>query len=223
MLALLTIAAIVVIGLQSLHLQDPSGQVHFRNTFDTYVLTKECGRSFDHISSIIPEGVVLADDVAACEAAFKDPNRWTSQEAQIHFDEVAYTKKYQQALDLCAQGKKEKCLILEDDVVFINGASSLFQRIRFHTLFFSGPQWAYDCSSVGLGWLKTGQTSNKSLCRIIDKRSASCLSQKMSEKELAADLALGRAQVMCGVNQHRFLLIQHTGYRTIIRTDSVED
>ncbi|KAG5357980.1 Ubiquitin carboxyl-terminal hydrolase 2 [Yarrowia sp. B02] len=202
--------------------EDPSGLQHFNDTFDTYILTKECGRSFDHISSIIPRGIILADDVTACEDKVS-ADRWSTQEAQIHFDELGYTKKYQQALDLCSQGRKEKCLVIEDDVVFINGASSLFQRIRFHMLFFSGPQWAYDCSSVGLGWLKTGQTSNKSLCRIVDSRSAPCLSSEMSKKELAADLALGRAQEMCGVSQHRFLLVQHTGYRTIIRASVLGD
>lgn len=208
----------VVIALQSLYLQDPSGQLSFNARFDTYILTKECSRSFDHISAVLPGGIILTDDVEACAKA---GNSWSAKEAQIHFDEVAYTRKYQTAVEMCALGSKEKCLILEDDVVFINAVSTLFQRIRFHMMFFSGPSWAYDCSSVGLGWLKTGQTSNKSLCRIIDKRSASCLAEEMTKKELAADLALGRAQEMCGVNQHRFLLVQHTGYRTVIRPDAV--
>ncbi|KAG5361212.1 hypothetical protein CKK34_4038 [Yarrowia sp. E02] len=221
-IALVTLASLFTIALQSLHLQDPSGLGYFLSTFDTYILTKECGRSFSHISSIIPGGIVLADDIATCGAKLKSSSHWTTHEAQIHFDELGYTKKYQQALNLCAKGGKEKCLILEDDIVFINGVSNLFQRIRFHMMFFNGPSWAYDCSSVGLGWLKTGQTSNKSLCRIVDKRSSLCLAQEMTTIDLAADLALGKAQEVCGVNQHRFLLVQHTGYRTVIRTDSIE-
>lgn len=69
-------------------------------------------------------------------------------------------------------------------------------------MFFNGPKWAYDCSSVGLGWLKTGQTSNKSLCRIVENQAAPFLTEEITKKkELAADLTLGRAQEVCGVIQ----------------------
>lgn len=214
--ALLAVVSLlfVLIYCNSSYLSDPRGTGYFDDTFETYVLTKECGRSFDHISSLIPRGTILADNVAACES--KQLEGWNVQEALIHFDELAYTAKYKLALDLCAQGKKKKCMILEDDVIFINFASNLFQRIKLHT-WFAGSHSAFDCSKVGFGWFITGQTGNKSVCRIVDKRSAPCLASKMLTKPLAADLALWRAQELCHVSQHRFLLVQHTGYVSIIR------
>lgn len=107
------------------------------------------------VLSIIPAGIVLADDVTACESTLKSWSRRTILENQIHFDELGYstlksTVQYQQALDLCAKGGKERCLILEDDIVFTNSGSNLLQRIRVPHDVFQWPKmgvWLFVCGS----------------------------------------------------------------------------
>ncbi|KAG5367082.1 hypothetical protein CJU89_1530 [Yarrowia sp. B02] len=193
---------------------DPLATQHFSDTFDTFIITKECRRSFDYITSIVPPGTVLTDDHEKCME--NEADDWDYQTHQSSgTNEWGYTEKYKRALELCAESDKSKCLILEDDIVFINSRRTIFARIKLHTMF-GGPRTAWDCSKVGLGWIKTGQTGNKSICRIIDKRSAPCLASEMLRYALPADVALKLAQIACKVNQHRFLLTQHTGFKSYL-------
>lgn len=192
---------------------DPLAVKHYHDNFDTFILTKECTRSFDYITGIVANGTVLSDDREKC---LQNPAKgWNYNYHDTVDNEWGYTEKYKRALTLCAESKKAKCLILEDDIVFINSPDSIFRRIKLHTMF-GGPNTAWDCSKVGLGWVKTGQTGNKSICRIIDKRSAPCLASEMTRWALPADVALKLAQIACKVNQHRFLLTQHTGFRSYL-------
>lgn len=216
-LLLVTIFALILtlVYLQSHHSTDPLATQHFHDNFDTYILTKECKRSFNYITSVVPSGTVLTDDMDTCTRDDVEADGYQYQPSSAIDNEWGYTAKYKQALELCAAGSKPKCLILEDDVVFINSQKSIFPRIKFHTMF-GGPKSAWDCSKVGLGWLKTGQTGNKSICRIFDRRSAACLASQMLTYALPADVALKLAQISCKVSQHRFLLTQHTGFRSYL-------
>ncbi|KAG5357086.1 hypothetical protein CJU90_2446 [Yarrowia sp. C11] len=217
-LALLVILATLIYAHASIS-ADPLATQHFNDNFDTIIITKECTRSFDYITSIVPGGSVLTDDYEKCIENQADG--WEYHESTVN-DEWGYTEKYKRALELCAKSDKAKCLILEDDIVFINSPKSIFSRIKLHTMF-GGPQTAWDCSKVGLGWFKTGQTGNKSICRIIDKRTAPCLASEMLRYALPADLALKLAQIACKVDQHRFLLTQHTGFKSYLGAERERD
>lgn len=217
-LALLVILATLIYAHSSIS-ADPLATQHFNDNFDTFILTKECKRSFNYITSIVPGGTVLTDDHDKCME--NEAEGWEYHESSVD-NEWGYTEKYKRALELCAESDKAKCLILEDDIVFINSPKSIFNRIKLHTMF-GGPQTAWDCSKVGLGWFKTGQTGNKSICRIIDKRSAPCLAKEMLRYALPADVALKLAQINCKVNQHRFLLTQHTGFKSYLGAQRERD
>jgi hypothetical protein len=217
-LALLVILTTLIYAHSSISV-DPLAIQHFSDNFETFILTKECKRSFDYITTIVPGGTVLTDNYEKCME--KEAAGWEYHESSVD-NEQGYTEKYKRALELCAESDKAKCLILEDDIVFINPPKSIFSRIKLHTMF-GGPQTAWDCSKVGLGWFKTGQTGNKSICRIIDKRVAPCLASEMLRNALPADIALKLAQIACKVNQHRFLLTQHTGFKSYLRAERERD
>jgi hypothetical protein len=104
------------------------------------------------------------------------------------------------------------CLILEDDVTFINRKSQAIQRIVTNTLsWFTNDDTTWDCSKRGMGFWKTGYTGNTSICRIVPKKYAACLAENMRNSVYPADIALKIESSRCRLTQSRFLLAQHSG------------
>ncbi|KAF2422857.1 hypothetical protein EJ08DRAFT_701471 [Tothia fuscella] len=125
----------------------------------------------------------------------------------------AYRAKYSQVLNHCYHGDKMKCLILEDDIVFLHNPERTRDVLVENTItMFNTEDSAYDCTKRGFGWLPSTHTGDGSQCRIFSKPPASCLSQCLEEENAAQlDFGLKACQSHCGLTQKRFLLAVHSG------------
>lgn len=134
--------------------------------------------------------------------------------------ETRYRNKYAQTLRACSKGKQELCMLLEDDIVFINKRDLMLFRLALHTLpKYSGPEVSWDCAKKGSGWEETAIDGNKSQCRIIHRDYAGCLADYFDETRYPADVALAEGMAKCGMKQKWFLLVQHIGRKSAMGHD----
>ncbi|KAG5361482.1 hypothetical protein CJU90_2866 [Yarrowia sp. C11] len=126
--------------------------------------------------------------------------------------ENKYRNKYAQTLRECSKGEHELCMLMEDDIVFINKRDIMLYRLAMHTLpEYSGPEVSWDCAKQGSGWEEVPIDGNKSQCRIFHRDYAGCLADYFETSELPADLALAEGMAHCKMKQKWFMLVQHTG------------
>ena len=190
----------------------------FQKQFAVYLLTKDCGRYTIDVASTF-ESVYIVPDV-------HDSPRCAGMGELLLFNASAtstpdsrFGERYAQVLEHCHQGEKMKCLVLEDDVVFIHEPRRTRQVLVENTLtLFTNEDDVFDCSKRGFGWLRTEDNSNGSQCRIYSKDQSKCLNPCFKREARTGveifDFQLGECQVACEYNQHRFLLIQHTGLKS---------
>ncbi|KAL4783166.1 hypothetical protein BJX76DRAFT_261528 [Aspergillus varians] len=208
------------------HLYDLSYEPYFQRQFHTYILTASCGRftrdatlQFDPASSLTL--VPNYPDTPECNALSRNQLHPQGNLAETSKD-GQFKEKYAQVLDACAQGSKAKCLILEDDVVFLHEPARTREILVESTvpLFNDGDNDAFDCTKRGFGWLYTEHTGMGSQCRVYSKHSAGCMSACLrgQEKFLTSgvdsaqlDAGLPGCQIACGLRQKRFLLVVHGG------------
>ncbi|ODQ77946.1 hypothetical protein BABINDRAFT_9562 [Babjeviella inositovora NRRL Y-12698] len=186
----------------------------FNDRFSVNVLTNNCSRNTNRIVAFFPELAVWNDTVCTL---MPDSASYVSG-PPVMGDVGLYTKKYTRAVRLCAYGDKMLCLFLEDDITWLFDVDETKRRLVLNTiLYYSNDDATWDCSKYGIGWFKTGATGNKLQCRIISKETASCMAGYMDRSGIPADIALRDASKACSVRQGRFLLVQHTGGRSILK------
>ncbi|KAL4921970.1 hypothetical protein BDW62DRAFT_218537 [Aspergillus aurantiobrunneus] len=179
----------------SLHLYDLSYESYFQNQFHVYVLTSSCDRFTLDALHLQPGAATTADSPT---------------------QDNLFREKYAQALDSCAAGSKAKCLILEDDIVFLHDPERTREVLVENTLplFNDGEIDAFDCTKRGFGWLPSMHTGMGSQCRVYSKHSAPCMSECLrgpSGLIGQLDSGLANGQVVCELRQKRFLLVVHGG------------
>jgi hypothetical protein len=185
--------------------------------FQTYIMTQNCSRNFDSLVNAFPNSIIVNDE--ACGTAMPPSSIALASQAEEIDPAVRYKVKYEKVLRACAEGDKMLCLILEDDAVLVNGVDAARERLVRNTLSQdTNDLFTWDCSKYGLGFMKTGFTGNKSVCRIIPASFASCVSEIMEQlvPPFYADLALRESTKLCGLKQSRFLLVQHAGYKSTL-------
>lgn len=129
--------------------------------------------------------------------------------------ENKYRNKYAKTLRDCSNGSHELCMLLEDDIVFINKPDMTRYRLALHTMpKYSGPEVSWDCAKKGNGWEERPIDGNKSQCRIIHRDYAGCLADFFESSGRPADVALAEAMENCNMKQKWFLLVQHTGRKS---------
>lgn len=147
----------------------------------------------------------------------KDQHLSFEHDKQYNID--SYSNKYKDILESCSSAQSRLCLIIEDDAIPINSEKTMKQRLIMNTLsLFTNEGVTWDCSKRGIGWLKTGITGNKSVCRIIAKHDAKLILDKY-DTSLPADIALSKAISSSGIKQSRFLLVQHGAFNSIMRNE----
>ncbi|KAL2845229.1 hypothetical protein BJY01DRAFT_183705 [Aspergillus pseudoustus] len=202
------------------HLYDLSFETYFQRQFQVFALTASCGRftpdvaaqfDADSITLVpnqqnIPECAALNRKQLAVSAARDDPSPTKDD---------LFREKYAQVLDACASGNKAKCLILEDDIVFLHSPRRTREILVENTipLFNDGETDAFDCTKRGFGWLSSTTTGMGSQCRVYSKHSAPCMSGCLRDQKSDSQLDTGLAncQVRCELKQKRFLLVVHGG------------
>lgn len=129
--------------------------------------------------------------------------------------ENKYRNKYAQTLRDCSNGSHELCMLLEDDIVFINKRDMMLYRLALLTMAkYSGPEVSWDCAKRGNGWEERDIDGNKSQCRIIHRDYAGCLADFLETSGRPADVALAEGMKHCKMKQKWFLLVQHTGRKS---------
>ncbi|KAL2838007.1 hypothetical protein BJX68DRAFT_259419 [Aspergillus pseudodeflectus] len=202
------------------HLYDLSYETYFQRQFQVFALTASCGRftpdvaaHFDYDSlTLVPN----QQDIAECAALNRKQLALsaTRDDPSASKDDL-FREKYAQVLDACTSGTKAKCLILEDDIVFLHTPQRTREILVENTipLFNDGEIDAFDCTKRGFGWLSSTTTGMGSQCRVYSKHSAPCMSQCLRDQKKGSQLDTGLAncQVRCKLNQKRFLLVVHGG------------
>ena len=217
-LLLLCVACWQTVRLLFSHNFDVSYDNIFDMQFRVYILTHECLRFTTSIASSF-ESVTVVPDVAStsCDAL---------NQTQLHLPiatgtaDERFKYKYSQVLEDCYVGGREhsdggrmKCLILEDDIVFLHNGRRTRELLVQNTISLYGKEdSAYDCNKRGFGWLKSTHTGLGSRCRIYSRENALCLSQCCAASgEAHLDVGLRDCQAECGLIQRRFLLAVHGG------------
>ncbi|KAI9369608.1 hypothetical protein BJX61DRAFT_135594 [Aspergillus egyptiacus] len=199
------------------HLYDLSYETYFQRQFHAYVLTASCDRFTPDVAAHFEPGTLTL-----VPNQFDSPECSELDHKQLHLQledsgkkDDFFREKYAQVLDDCARDSKAKCLILEDDIVFLHGPERTRQVLVENTLplFNDGESDAFDCTKRGFGWLPSSHTGMGSQCRVYSKHSAPCLSQclRSLESSTQLDAGLARCQIHCKLKQKRFLLVVHGG------------
>lgn len=152
------------------------------------------------------------------EMARKDPDyKFRTPEFQQWMESIEgkYRHKYAQTLRECSRGDHELCMLLEDDIVFINEPDVNLFRLAVHTFAkYSGPEVSWDCAKRGNGWKARKIDGNKSQCRIVHRDYAGCLADYFETSSTPADVALASGMAHCQMKQKWFLLVQHIGRKS---------
>ncbi|KAJ3176787.1 hypothetical protein HDU85_006540 [Gaertneriomyces sp. JEL0708] len=194
----LLIVNIFLIFDNSYPISDPSAV--FAARFATYVHTTS--PNFTLFDSVLPTN-------AQVFKVFNDFHGATDAEAR-------YKAVYAETLRQCLRGTKMLCLVLEDDLVFLDPPSTVATLIRQTLSYYSNDNVYYDCSKHGYKYLPTGRTGNKSLCRIFTKFRLDEFVNCYERTNEAADISLPVCMEQLGIVQGRFLIVQHTGAQTRI-------
>lgn len=241
------------------HLHDISYEPYFQRQFQAFVLTASCGRytsdaatQFDsNTLTIVPNrlGTPECNAVTTNQLRLKPPASLAA-EAEAEEQKTGrtshsagtkdslYREKYAQVLDACAAGSKAKCLILEDDVVFLHSPERTREVLIENTipLFNDGEDDVFDCTKRGFGWLPSTHTGMGSQCRVFSKGSAKCMSSCLrgragvtghagsGDPRAASNLGIGLAncQIKCGLEQKRFLLVVHGGLGSTMERPEID-
>ncbi|KAL4866885.1 hypothetical protein BDV12DRAFT_172217 [Aspergillus spectabilis] len=204
------------------HLYDLSYNTLFTRQFNVYILTSSCDRftpdivsqfDFNESSSsiyLVPNGPGIPE----CDAlGHQQLDIYLNTETQSKDD--LFRNKYTQVLTHCHTSHKSKCLILEDDIIFLHPGERTRSVLIENTLplFNDGESDAFDCTKRGFGWFGTTHTGMGSQCRVYSAHSAECLKSCLEgpEKEWQVDTGLRNCQMRCGLKQKRFLLVVHGG------------
>ncbi|KAL4957699.1 hypothetical protein BDW69DRAFT_180346 [Aspergillus filifer] len=208
------------------HLYDISYDSYFQRQFHVYVLTSSCERfTADAVSQFPASSLTLvpnAPEIPECDALNITQLPFNNEAIEDGLSkDFLFRLKYAQVLDACAANPYAKCLILEDDVVYLHTPHRTIEVLIENTipLFNDGEIEAFDCSKRGWGWLPSNPTGMGSQCRVFSRFGAPCLSSCLREEymteedggEMQLDGALVRCQVRCGLKQKRFLLVVHGG------------
>ncbi|KAG5359074.1 hypothetical protein CJU90_3808 [Yarrowia sp. C11] len=152
------------------------------------------------------------------EQVAKDPDlKFRTAEFQEWMEHVEprYKTKYADTLRACANGSHDLCMLLEDDIIFINEPETSLFRLAVQTFAkYSGPQVSWDCSKKGNGWRSRKIDGNKSQCRIVHRQYAGCLADYFDSFNGPADIALAQGMHHCQMEQKWFLLVQHVGRKS---------
>lgn len=186
-----------------------------------YVQTRDCSRNFDKIQKSFPNAMAVTDEPCARrEHIFKS----YIEEIDRNHKVLKYTYKYVETLKMCQQGDKMLCMILEDDVLFLHKNETTWNNIALNTLsLFAKEDTFWDCSSRGF-WLATGSSGNKSLCRIFSterlpgfiKCVEGYLKSIPDSEEKGIYVLIDRCQTELGITQKRFLLVNHSGHKSLL-------
>lgn len=158
------------------------------------------------------------------EMVRKDPDhKFRTPEFQkwMEIIEGGYRNKYAQTLRECSRGRHELCMLLEDDIVFINEPETNLFRLAVQTLAkYSGPEVSWDCCKRASGWKARKIDGNKSQCRIVHREYAGCLADYFDTSNEPADVALASGMRLCKMKQKWFLLVQHVGRQSTMGHES---
>ncbi|OJJ60566.1 hypothetical protein ASPSYDRAFT_130227 [Aspergillus sydowii CBS 593.65] len=241
------------------HLHDISYEPYFQRQFQAYVLTTSCGRftsdaatQFDsNTLTIVPNrfGTPECNAVSNNQLRLRPPASLAAEaeEAEKKTGRTShgagtkdnlYREKYAQVLDECAAGSKAKCLILEDDVVFLHNPERTREVLIENTipLFNDGEYDAFDCTKRGFGWLPSTHTGMGTQCRVYSKSSAKCMSSCLRGRAGVTghagsgdpgaashlDIGLANCQIKCGLKQKRFLLVVHGGIGSTMERPEID-
>jgi hypothetical protein len=188
---------------------------------NVYVQTKNCKRDFDKIQQLFPNAMAIADEPCTRrEHIFKS---YIEEIDKSHM-RLKYAYKYIETLKICQQGDKMLCMILEDDVLFINNNETIWNNIALNTLaMFANENTFWDCSTRRL-WFGRGSGGDKTLCRIYSTERLptfiQCLEgylrSTLDAQETGIDVLINKCQVDLGINQKRFLLVNHSGQKSLL-------
>ncbi|KAL3459823.1 hypothetical protein BJX64DRAFT_301001 [Aspergillus heterothallicus] len=201
------------------HLYDLSFETYFQRQFQVFALTASCGRFTPDVAAHFEYGdltlVPNQKRIPECAGLGRKELELHTIEDPSATKDGLFREKYAQVLDACASGNKAKCLILEDDIVFLHNPQRTREILVENTipLFNDGEIDAFDCTKRGFGWLSSTTTGMGSQCRIYSKHSAPCMSQCLRDqkKDSQLDAGLANCQVRCQLKQKRFLLVVHGG------------
>ncbi|KAL2810193.1 hypothetical protein BJX63DRAFT_423244 [Aspergillus granulosus] len=211
------------------HLYDLSFETYFSRQFQVFALTGSCDRftpdvaaHFDYDSlTLVPNQL----DMPECAALSRKQLALSATNDPGASKDDLFRAKYAQVLDSCASGNKAKCLILEDDIVFLHRPQRTREVLVENTipLFNDGETDTFDCTKRGFGWLSSTTTGMGSQCRVYSKHSAPCMSQCLRDQRQGSrlDTGLANCQVRCKLNQKRFLLVVHGGLSSTMERPAV--
>ncbi len=185
-----------------------------------YLLTHDCGRFTANIASVFEDSILVPDVRESLQCTMSNWTLLRTNAVNGATADEGYKQKYSLVLEDCYEGSKAmndggkmKCLILEDDIIFLHDAARTKEILVENTLsLFNKEDSAYDCTKRGFGWLPTSHTGMGSQCRLFSRLSADCMSKCIKaggDEQL--DFALKSCQAECGLVQKRFLLAVHGG------------
>ena len=209
-----------ILRLVTSHNYDLNYEELFEKQYSIYIMTHDCGRYTADIASVFDHTYLVPDDFHS-PACGKIANS-TTLELKVTKEEAGtttdshYRAKYAKTLKHCASVPTIKCLILEDDIVFVHPPQRTKDVLVEQTLtLFNFDMHTWDCSKRGFGWLPSSTNIWGSQCRIYHTTRADSLYQCVSEPEVAdeklLDDQLGTCTERHGMIHNRFLLIQNTG------------
>jgi hypothetical protein len=217
------------------HLFDLNIDELYNKTLAVYLLTTDCKRYTPDIITQFDdlEALYLVNDIDSPEClstGHKLLNFNLRNDTRFKTQDDKYRLKWAHVMKHCGRGKKHKCLILEDDTVFLHNKQKTKEVIMTNTLtlWFSG-NLAWDCARRGFGWLNTPGWGWGSQCRVFEKKDslnvclANCFANgeeggREGEMELEMDMdmelppldqLISPCQKECGMQQGNFLLVQH--------------
>lgn len=191
----------------------------FQKQFSIYILTRDCQRYTADIAAHFSGNAILVPDIHDSPHCDNLGPKLLLPTLEHVSRDRAFRQKYTDVLDHCAANNKMRCLLLEDDVLFLHKKERSLEIIVENTLsLFNREQKAYDCTKRGFGWLTSTPNGYGSQCRIYGKYSSNCMSKclqgvgrKNGFGDRLLDNTLGLCESKCSLTSSRFLIIQHTG------------
>jgi hypothetical protein len=189
---------------------------------NVYVETRDCGRNFAKIQSYFPNAIAISDEPCAHkEHVFKS----YIQDIDKANSQLRYAYKYVETLKICMHGNKMLCMVLEDDILFLHKNETTWNNIASNTIsLVANEETFWDCSTRRL-WLSDWHDAARSLCRIYNTEQLPefilCMEQSLRAEATLENTAVGtliaRCQNNLKIQQKRFLLVNHSGQRSILR------
>ncbi|KAJ2963478.1 hypothetical protein NQZ79_g1563 [Umbelopsis isabellina] len=189
---------------------------------NVYVETRDCGRNFAKIQSSIPNAIAISDEPCAHkEHVFKS---FVEDIGKVD-GHLWYAYKYIETLKICMHGNKMLCMVLEDDIIFVHKNETTWNNIAQNTVSLAANEDSFwDCSTRGL-WLSDWHEPARSLCRIYNTERLpafiQCMEQTLRDEPTLENAAVGALITACQTNlkiqQKRFLLVNHSGQKSLLK------